>query len=56
MKAKELIARLQEIVALNPDSTVFINGSESDYVDFTGFSCDDVCDVQLYEVAGDEAA
>jgi len=56
MRATELINRLLEVVKLNPKSRVFINGLECDYVDFTGFGCDDVCDVQLYEVSGDEPA
>lgn len=45
MKAKELMRYLEEVVKINPESECFINGSK------IGVNCDDVCDVDLYEVS-----
>ena len=52
MQIKELIKRLKEVEQLKPNSTVYLITEKSTY-DFTGFGCDDICDVELY-VAGDD--
>ena len=56
MKVSTLITKLQEVAKLNPESTVYITGVGSDFVNFSGFSVDDLNDITLYEVGGDEPA
>ena len=55
MKIKELIKRLKEVEEIEPNSTVYLATDEGAY-DFTGLGIDDVCDVELYVVAGDKEA
>ena len=55
MKIKELIKKLKEVEQLKPNSTVYLSTEKSTY-DFTGFGCDDICDVDLYVVADDKEA
>ena len=55
MQIKELIKRLKEVEELEPNSTVYL-ATENRVYDFTGLGVDDVCDVELYVVAGDKEA
>ncbi len=52
MKAKDLIAKLQSVPR---DSSVFLL-TESGVYDFSGFSVDDNCGVQLYVAIDDKEA
>lgn len=52
MKVRDLIKRLLDTPM---DSTVFIQ-TEENFYDFTGFSIDDLNDVQLYVAIGDKEA
>ena len=54
MQIKELIEKLKEVAAIEPNSTVWLTAGENIY-HFTGFRVvDDVCDVELYVAAGDK--
>lgn len=53
MKVKELIKQLKQV---SEEQTVYLHGAKSDYVDFTGISFDDINDIILYEVEGDNPA
>lgn len=55
MKVKELIKKLKEVEEIKPDSTVYLTTETSTY-DFSGFSTDDICDVEIYVVGGDKEA
>ena len=55
MKVKELIKKLKEVEEMKPDSTVYLTTENSTY-DFSGYSVDDLCDVELYVGAGDKEA
>jgi len=45
MKAIQLIKYLEEVIKQNPQANCYINGNN------VGVNADDLCDVDLYEVA-----
>lgn len=55
MQIKKLIEKLKEVERLKPNSTVYLS-TETGAYDFTGFGCDDICDVELYVAIGDKEA
>lgn len=55
MKIKELIRELTEVEKINPEATVYITANAKVF-DFSGFSCDDKNNVQLFVSCSDGKA
>ena len=54
MKIATLIKKLKEVAVLNPDANIYLWDNENYPVDFTGFGCDDICEVELYIASDDK--
>jgi len=53
MKVTELAQKLFEVAKINPKAEAVLSDDEG-FVKFSGFSCDDACDVALYIASDDK--